>query len=66
MKQGNMRLEDFWLILQGVWGEIDRRESNPMSYSVDIAKFNTIKQGQKLFQFLNAIENKYNQVKEKY
>ncbi|XP_021974743.1 uncharacterized protein LOC110869838 [Helianthus annuus] len=43
LKQNGSALEDFWIKLQGIWGEIDRRDPNPMTCSVDIATYNNIR-----------------------
>ncbi|KAJ0589682.1 putative transcription factor interactor and regulator CCHC(Zn) family [Helianthus annuus] len=63
LKQNGSALEDFWIKLQGIWGEIDRRDPNPMTCSADIATYNNIRSEQKLFQFLNALDRKFDPVK---
>ncbi|XP_071717920.1 uncharacterized protein [Rutidosis leptorrhynchoides] len=47
----------------GIWGEIDRRDPNPMKCSTDIAIYNKIRTEQKLFQFLNALDRNYDTTK---
>ncbi|XP_076933551.1 uncharacterized protein LOC143599491 [Bidens hawaiensis] len=59
IKQNGIPLEEFWIIMQGIWGEIDRRDSNPMTSPADITTYNKIRTEQKLFQFLNAIDQQY-------
>ncbi|KAM0055872.1 putative RNA-directed DNA polymerase [Helianthus debilis subsp. tardiflorus] len=49
--------------MQGVWGEIERRDPNPMTCSIDIATYNKIRSEQKLFQFLNAFDRQYDAIK---
>ncbi|XP_021974902.1 uncharacterized protein LOC110870015 [Helianthus annuus] len=63
LKQNGSALEDFWIKLQGIWGEIDRRDLNPMTCSADIATYKNIRSEQKLFQFLNALDRKFDPVK---
>lgn len=62
-KQNGLPLEDFWIVLQGIWGEIDRRDPNPMKCADDITAYNTIRAEQKLFQFLNALDQKFDPIK---
>ncbi|KAL4569571.1 hypothetical protein LXL04_025212 [Taraxacum kok-saghyz] len=50
IKQNGMSLEDIWIVLQGIWGEIERRDPNPMKCSTDISIHNRIRAEQKLFQ----------------
>ncbi|KAF5781204.1 putative RNA-directed DNA polymerase [Helianthus annuus] len=63
IKQNDKSLEDFWIILQGVWGEIDRIDPNPMKCPEDIRTYLRIRSEQKLFQFLNALDRKYDPIK---
>ncbi|XP_071687259.1 uncharacterized protein [Rutidosis leptorrhynchoides] len=63
IKQKDKSLEDLWITLQGIWGEIDRRDLNPMKCSTDIVMYNQIRAEQKLFQFLNARNKQYDQTK---
>ncbi|KAJ0947674.1 hypothetical protein HanRHA438_Chr01g0018011 [Helianthus annuus] len=51
IKQNGSPLEDLWITLQGIWGEIDRRDPNPMKCTDDIATYSRIRSEQKLFQF---------------
>ncbi|XP_076913755.1 uncharacterized protein LOC143572483 [Bidens hawaiensis] len=62
-KQNGSPLEDFRIIMQGVWGEIERRGPNPMTCSNDITTNNKIRSEQKLFQFVNALDRQYDVVK---
>ncbi|KAM0012100.1 hypothetical protein Hdeb2414_s0056g00757371 [Helianthus debilis subsp. tardiflorus] len=63
LKQNGAPLEEFWIVIQGIWGEIERRDPNPMKCSTDIAAYNKIRSENKLFQFLNAIDRKYDPIK---
>ncbi|XP_076941831.1 uncharacterized protein LOC143611515 [Bidens hawaiensis] len=58
MKQNGSPLEDFWIVMQGIWGEIERRDPNPMTCTTDISTYK-----QKLFQFLNALDRQYETIK---
>ncbi|KAF5772160.1 hypothetical protein HanXRQr2_Chr13g0573561 [Helianthus annuus] len=49
--------------MQGIWGEIKRRDPNPMKCSDDIATYNKVRSENKLFQFLNALDRKYDSLK---
>ncbi|KAM0033902.1 hypothetical protein Hdeb2414_s0016g00491201 [Helianthus debilis subsp. tardiflorus] len=63
IRQNGVPLEDFWIVMQGIWGEIDRRDPNPMTCAKDIATYNKIRSEQKLFQFLNSIDRQYASIK---
>nr|GEW05322.1 putative Gag-polypeptide of LTR copia-type [Tanacetum cinerariifolium] len=63
IKQNNNSLEDFWISLQGIWGEIDRIDPNPMKCLEDIKTYSKIRSEQKLFQFLNAFDRRYEPIK---
>ncbi|XP_076884923.1 uncharacterized protein LOC143534290 [Bidens hawaiensis] len=62
-KQNGMPLEDFWIVMRGIWGEIDRRDPNPMKCATEITTYNKIRDEQNLFQFLNALDRKYDPIK---
>nr|GEW03316.1 hypothetical protein [Tanacetum cinerariifolium] len=49
--------------LHGIWGEIKRRDPNPMTCPIDIAAYNKIMSENKLFQFLHALDRKYDPIK---
>ncbi|CAH1454159.1 unnamed protein product [Lactuca virosa] len=63
IKQNDSTLEEFWITLEGVWGEIDRINPNPMKCPDDIKTYARIRSEQKLFQFLNALDQKYESIK---
>ncbi|XP_071727448.1 uncharacterized protein [Rutidosis leptorrhynchoides] len=63
MEQSNMTLEELWIKMQGIWGELERRDPNPMDNTSDIAKYNKIRAEHKLFQFLNALDRKHDTIK---
>ncbi|PWA87275.1 ribonuclease H-like domain-containing protein [Artemisia annua] len=63
LKQNEKSLEEFWIALQGVWGEIDRIDPNPMSCAEDIKKYSKVRSEQKLFQFLHGLDRKFDPIK---
>nr|GEW10205.1 ribonuclease H-like domain-containing protein [Tanacetum cinerariifolium] len=63
LKQGDKSLEVFWIALQGVWGEIDRIDPNHMKYKENIQTYTKIRPEQKLFQFLNGPDRKFEPIK---
>ncbi|XP_071695902.1 uncharacterized protein [Rutidosis leptorrhynchoides] len=63
IKQEGKSVEELWLKLQGIWGEIEMRDPNPMEHPNDIIKYNNIRSEQKLFQFLNALDQKHDNIK---
>nr|GFC37437.1 putative Gag-polypeptide of LTR copia-type [Tanacetum cinerariifolium] len=63
LKQNGAPLEEFWIVIQGIWGEIERRDPNPMTCPTDIFVYNKIRLENKLFQFLNALDRKYDPIK---
>ncbi|XP_071704383.1 uncharacterized protein [Rutidosis leptorrhynchoides] len=63
IKQEGKSVEELWLKLQGIWGEIEMRDPNPMEHPNDIVKYNNIRFEQKLFQFLNALDQKHDNIK---
>nr|GEZ60154.1 putative Gag-polypeptide of LTR copia-type [Tanacetum cinerariifolium] len=65
LKQNGAPLEEFWIVIQGIWGEIEQRDPNPMTCPTDIAAYNKIRSANKLFQFLNALDRKYDPIKRK-
>ncbi|GJU95598.1 putative RNA-directed DNA polymerase [Tanacetum coccineum] len=62
LKQSDKSLEDFLIALQGVWEEIDRNP-NPMKCPEDIKTYAKIRSDQKLFQFLNGLDRKFEPIK---
>ncbi|KAM0050833.1 hypothetical protein Hdeb2414_s0007g00228331 [Helianthus debilis subsp. tardiflorus] len=63
IKQNDTSLEDLWITLQGIWGEIERIDPNPMKCPEDIQAYSKIRSEQKLFQFLSALDRKYDPIK---
>nr|GEZ01286.1 putative Gag-polypeptide of LTR copia-type [Tanacetum cinerariifolium] len=47
----------------GAWGEIDRIDPDPMKCKEDIQTYTKIRSEQKLFQFLNGLDQKFEPIK---
>nr|GEV08275.1 leucine-rich repeat-containing protein [Tanacetum cinerariifolium] len=52
-----------WITLKGIWGEIDRIDPNPMKCPEDIKTYSNLRPEQKLFQYINSLDQKYEPVK---
>ncbi|XP_071704000.1 uncharacterized protein [Rutidosis leptorrhynchoides] len=63
IKQGNMNLEELWIRLQGIWGDLEIKDPNPMECAADITRYNKIRAEHKFFQFLNALDKKHDAIK---
>ena len=63
MRQGTMTLEELWNKFQDLWIMIDTRDPNPMSYPSEIEKYNQREQRFRVYQFLRALDHKYDAVK---
>ncbi|XP_071686981.1 uncharacterized protein [Rutidosis leptorrhynchoides] len=63
IKHKGMSLENLWITFQGIWGEIERREPNPMKCDVGINTYNQVRLERKLFQFLNSLDQKHDSIK---
>lgn len=63
VKQGNQSLEETWGTLQDLWMSIDEKRPNPMKYPEDMEIHDNFIQEQRLFQFLIAIDSKYETTK---
>ncbi|VFQ61029.1 unnamed protein product [Cuscuta campestris] len=59
IKQGDQTLEKVYNQLQAVWKEIDRRRPNPMKCPEDMTIFTQIQQQNRLYQFLQAINEEF-------
>ncbi|XP_047956198.1 uncharacterized protein LOC125201943 [Salvia hispanica] len=63
VKQGSRSLEETWSTLQDLWLSIDQKRQNPMKYPEDMVIHDQFIQEQRLFQFLIAIDSKYESTK---
>nr|GFB07657.1 putative Gag-polypeptide of LTR copia-type [Tanacetum cinerariifolium] len=44
LKQNGTLLEEFWIVMQGIWGEIKGKDPNTMMCPTDIAAYNKIRE----------------------
>ena len=63
LKQAGGSLEQFYNDLQGLWREIDFRRPNPMECAVDIHKYNAILQEERVYVFLDGLDNRLDKVR---
>ena len=63
MKQGSMSLESLWNKFQDIWMSIDEKDPNPMDTPSTIEKYNKITQRHRLYQFLWALDERYDTIK---
>ncbi|VFR00760.1 unnamed protein product [Cuscuta campestris] len=59
IKQGAQPLEKIYSQLQAVWKEIDRCRPNPMKCPEDMTIFTQIQQQNRLYQFLQAVNEEF-------
>ena len=58
MKQAGGSIEKYYNDLQGLWREIDFRRSNPMECAIDIQKYNSILQEDRVYTFLDGLDDR--------
>ncbi|XP_047938469.1 uncharacterized protein LOC125186168 [Salvia hispanica] len=63
MKQGEMSLEALWNKFQDLWLSIDTRDPNPMDSPKSIDKYNKVTQRHRLYQFIWALDEKYDKIR---
>lgn len=63
VKQGNQSLEETWSTLQDLWLSIDQKQTIQMKYPEDIELHEQFIQELRLYQFLTAIDSKYETTK---
>ncbi|XP_041999865.1 uncharacterized protein LOC121749356 [Salvia splendens] len=63
MKQRGMTLEALWQKFQDLWLSIDSRDPNPMDTPSSIEKYNQITQRHIVYQFLWALDDRYDTIK---
>jgi len=63
LKQAGGTLEQYYNDLQGLWREIDFRRPNPMECAVDIHKYNTIIQEDRVYVFLDGLDNRLDKIR---
>ena len=63
LKQAGGTLEQYYNDLQGLWREIDFRRPNPMKCAVDSHKYNTIIQEDRVYVFLDGLDNRLDKIR---
>ncbi|KAF2323936.1 hypothetical protein GH714_004151 [Hevea brasiliensis] len=63
MRQAGGPIEKFYDDFQGLWREIDFRHPNPMECAVDIQKYNSIIQEDRVYTFLNGLDDRLDKVR---
>jgi hypothetical protein len=58
MKQAGGSIEKYYNNLKGLWREIDFRRPNLMDCAVDIQKYNLILQEDRVYTFLNGLDDR--------
>lgn len=62
-KQNGGSLERYYNDLQGIWHEIDFYRSNPMEWYNDIEKYNMLIQGDKVYAFLDGLDDRLDDIR---
>ncbi|KAL6319103.1 hypothetical protein AAG906_001576 [Vitis piasezkii] len=57
-QQGGGSIEKYYNDLQGLWREIDFRRPNPMECAIDIQKYNSILQEDRVYTFLDGLDDR--------
>ncbi|XP_042051336.1 uncharacterized protein LOC121796581 [Salvia splendens] len=63
IKQEDMSLESLWNKFQDLWISIDARDPNPMESPKSIDKYNKHTQRHQLYQFIWALDDKYDKIR---
>ena len=58
MKQAGGSIEKYYNNLQGLWREIDFHCPNPMECAIDIQKYNSILQEDRVYTFLDGLDDR--------
>ncbi|KAF2288083.1 hypothetical protein GH714_004320 [Hevea brasiliensis] len=62
MRKAGGSIEKFYNDLQGLWREIDFCRPNPIEYAVDIQKYNPIIQEDRVYTFLDGLDDRLDKV----
>ena len=62
LKQGEGSIEKHYNTLHGFWREIDFRGPNPMKCEVDTHKYNSIKQEDRVYTFLDGLDGRSDKI----
>ncbi|KAJ0007959.1 hypothetical protein Pint_30762 [Pistacia integerrima] len=63
MRQAGGSIEKYYNDLQGLWREIDFRRPNPMKCAGDIQKYNSILQEDRVYVFLDGLDDRLDKVR---
>ncbi|KAK2989502.1 hypothetical protein RJ640_019601 [Escallonia rubra] len=63
LKQGEGSIETYYNNLQGLWREIDSRRPNLMKCEVDIQKYNSILQEDRVYTFLDGLDDRLDKIR---
>ena len=62
MRQAGGSIEKYYNDLQGLWREIDFQHPNSMNYATDIQKYNTILQEDRVYIFLDGLDDRLDKI----
>ncbi|RVW48565.1 hypothetical protein CK203_088438 [Vitis vinifera] len=63
LKQEGGSIKTYYNNLQGLWREIDFRRSNPMEYDIDIQKYNSVLQEDRVYTFLDELDDRLDKIR---
>jgi len=63
LKQGEGSIKTYYNTLQSLWREIDFRRPNPMKCEVDIQKYNSIIQEDRVYTFLDGLDDRLDKIR---
>ncbi|XP_059659238.1 uncharacterized protein LOC132306059 [Cornus florida] len=63
LKQGGGSIETYYNNLQGLWREIDFRCPNPMQCEIDIQRYNSILQEDRVYTFLDGLDDHLDKIR---
>ncbi|KAK6932331.1 Retrotransposon Copia-like, N-terminal [Dillenia turbinata] len=63
LKQSRGPIEIYYNTLQGLWREIDFRHPNPMKCEVDIQKYNSMMQEDRVYTFLDRLDDRLDKIR---
>lgn len=63
MRQNGGSIETYYNGIHALWREIDFRRPNPMTCAIDIQKFNSISQEDRVYTFLDGLDDRLDKVR---
>ena len=63
MKQAGRSIEKYYNDLQGLWREIDFHRPNPMKCAIDIKRYNSMLQEERVYIFLDGLDDRLDLVR---